>query len=156
MSQDLDPGVPGSQASDSYGAGRQQWLEALGTAETLKSIMTNHPDLPGTETVLGTLDFQCYEWESWEQTGMHWLLDFHRIKHQATRVCLGREEGRPVVRPSCSPLWPRLLCHRCAASVLFYAVTHPGALSKKFTFLPVMISSVPILNPQSAGIQLPE
>lgn len=65
MSQDLDPGVPGSQATDSYVAARQQWLEALGTAETLKSIMTNHPDLPGTERVLGTLDFQCCKWESW-------------------------------------------------------------------------------------------
>lgn len=31
-------------------------------------------------------------------------------------------------------------------SCLFYAVTHPGALSEKFTFLPLRISSVPAPN----------
>lgn len=53
MSQDLDPGMPGSKASDSYTAARWQWLETVDTVQNLKSMMTNHSDLPGIERVQG-------------------------------------------------------------------------------------------------------
>lgn len=53
MSQDLTPGVPGSKASDSYAAAHWQWLETVGTVQNLKSMMTNHSDLPGIERIQG-------------------------------------------------------------------------------------------------------
>lgn len=72
MSQDLGPGLPGSKANDSYTGAHWQWLEATGTTWAALSTLTNCPDLPETERVLGTLGFECCNQESLGQTGVNW------------------------------------------------------------------------------------